>query len=302
MDKITQDLLSDVANLHKIPAWAFSFRENGESKVINSSANIEIVKKTDKPGVDIYVKDNTINESLHLPVVITIDGIKDMVYNDFHIGKNCNIFIVAGCGIHTNKSESSHKGIHTFDIGDNSRITYIERHIGKGDAKKELSPTTVIRLGENSTFEMKTNQISGVSLAKRTTDAFVGKNAKFIVNEKVLTEESQIADSYFNIELSGDNSKAEVVSRVVAKGDSKQSFESKLIGKCECFGRVECDGIIMDNAKIYSTPAIQAMHNASSLTHEAQIGKIAGEQLLKLMTLGLTQQEAEQEILNGFLT
>ena len=301
MNKITEKLLAEVAGLHAIPKGAVSYRENGESKVLNSSANIEIVKKADKPGIDIFIKPNTKNESLHIPVVITQGGINDLVYNDFHIGENCDVLIVAGCGIHTNKNASSHKGIHTLNIGKNSKVRYVERHFGDGTAEKELSPTTIINLAENAVLEMETHQISGVSKAERTTTASLETGARFVVNEKVLTECDQTANSDFEVVLNGENSKAEVVSRVVAKGNSKQTFNSKVIGKHKCFGRVECDGIILDSAKIYSTPAVAAEHAESSLTHEAQIGKIAGEQLLKLMTLGLTREAAEQEIIKGFL-
>ena len=300
-NKISEKMLEQIAGLHSIPKGAVSYRENGESKILNSTANIGIVKKTDKAGIDIYIKDNTQNESLHIPVVITQGGIDDVVHNDFHIGKNCDVLIVAGCGIHTNNNASSHKGIHTLNVGEDSKVRYIERHFGDGKAEKELSPTTIINLAKNAVLEMETHQISGVNVALRNTTATVGENAKFVASEKILTEEKQFAESEFEVILDGENAKTEVISRVVAKGNSKQTFNSKIIGKNTSFGRVECDGIILDNANIYSTPAIVAEHPNSSLTHEAQIGKIAGEQLTKLMSLGLTSDEAEQEIINGFL-
>ena len=301
MNKINQELLLKIVDLHEIPKGAVSYRENGESKVLNSTANIQITKKENNSGLDIYIKDNTQNESLHIPVIISKDGINETVYNDIYIGKNCDVLIVAGCGIHANKSASSHNGIHTLNIGSGSKVRYVERHFGDGKAEKELSPTTLVNIGDNSICEMETHQISGVETATRVTKATINQNAKLIVKEKILTEETQVAKSTFNITLDGENSSAEVVSRVVAKGNSHQTFDSVINGKAASYGRVECDGILLDNAQISSTPAIVASHPSASLTHEAQIGKIAGEQLTKLMSLGLSQVEAEQEIINGFL-
>lgn len=301
MNKISKNLLLSVADLHEIPAGAVSFRENGESKVLNSTANIIITKKTDKIGIDVEIKKNTKNESLHIPVVITEGGINEVVYNNFEIGDNCKILIVAGCGVHTNGKESSHNGIHSFKLGKNCNVKYVERHIGTGNGTKILSPTTNIFLGENSVFEMQTIQISGVSFAERKTVANLEKNSKFLVKEKVLTESEQVASSKFLVNLNGKNSRCEIISRVVAKNSSKQTFESEIAGNNECYGRVECDGIVLDNSKISSVPSIKAMHKDAELSHEAQIGKIAGEQIIKLMSLGLGQSKAEQEIINGFL-
>lgn len=301
MDKITQKLLAEVTDLHEIPNGAFSLRHNGKAKVINCSENIKITKKSDKAGLDICIKKGTKNQSLHMPALITTSGVDEVVFNDFFIEDDCEILIVAGCGIHSTNAPSSHKGIHHFCVGKNCKIRYVERHLGSGDAQKEISPTTTVNLGENSVFEMDVSQISGVSNAKRTTFATLGDNSKLLVKEKILTEENQSALSKFEVKLAGEKSKADIVSRVVAKGNSEQHFESVLHGLNDCFGRVECDGIILDDAKIFSAPAVNAENKNSALSHEAQIGRIAGEQLLKLMTLGLSKELAEQEIINGFL-
>lgn len=302
MDKIAKDLLLQIADLHEIPSGAFSFRENGKSVIINSTENIEIVKKTDKAGIDIYIKPNTKNQSLHIPVIITQGGINDLVYNDFHIADNCDILIVAGCGIHNeDKGASQHDGIHSFVIGKNSKVKYVERHLGVGNNQKILNPTTFVDMGENSVFEMETTQIGGVDFASRKTFAKLYKNAKLLAKEKILTTDKQIAKTAFEVELLGENSTVEVVSRVVAKDSSYQEFSSNILGKNACFGRVECDGIILDNAKIKSNPSVFAENVNASLTHEAQIGKIAGDQLIKLMSLGLSKIDAENAIIAGYL-
>lgn len=303
MNNLEKNLLAEISDLHEIPSGAFSFRVNGKSQTINSTADIEIVKKADKAGIDITIKKGTKNKSMHIPVIITESGIKEIVYNDFYIKDNSEVLIVAGCGIHNNgKEDSEHNGVHTFHIGKNCKIKYVEKHLGVGkNSKKNLSPETSILLGENSSFEMETTQIGGVNLAVRKTTATLEKNAKLMVKEKILTTQNEITDTSFEIIFNGENSSGEVISRVVAKENSVQKFSSNLVGKNACYGRVECDGIILGDAKIYSLPAISAENVDASLSHEAQIGKIASEQLIKLMTLGLTQQQAEDKIIEGYL-
>lgn len=303
MNNLEKQLLAEISDLHEIPSGAFSFRVNGKSQIINSTDEIIITKKTDKAGIDITVKADTKNKSMHIPVIISESGIKETVFNDFFIKDNSEILIVAGCGIHNNgKENSEHNGMHTFHIGKNCKVKYVEKHLGVGkNNKKDLSPTTSVLLSNNSTFEMETTQIGGVNNANRKTVASIGKNSKLLIKEKVLTIENEKTNSAFEISLDGENSSAEIISRVVAKDNSVQTFSSNLIGKNACFGRVECDGIILDNARIYSSPAISAENVSASLSHEAQIGKIASEQLIKLMTLGLTDKQAEEKIIEGYL-
>lgn len=303
MNNLEKQLLAEISDLHEIPSGAFSFRVNGKSQIINSTDEIIITKKTDKAGIDITVKADTKNKSMHIPVIISESGIKETVFNDFFIKDNSEILIVAGCGIHNNgKENSEHNGMHTFHIGKNCKVKYVEKHLGVGkNNKKDLSPTTSVLLSNNSTFEMETTQIGGVNNANRKTVASIGKNSKLLIKEKVLTTENEKTNSAFEISLDGENSSAEIISRVVAKDNSVQTFSSNLIGKNACFGRVECDGIILDNARIYSSPAISAENVNASLSHEAQIGKIASEQLIKLMTLGLTDKQAEEKIIEGYL-
>lgn len=302
MNEISQNLLYQIADLHEIPSGAFSFRENGKSVMINSTENIEIKKKKDKPGIDIFVKPNTKNQSLHIPVVITQSGINDLVYNDFFIADNCDILIVAGCGIHNSDKEvSQHNGVHQFFVGKNCKVKYVEKHLGIGSFEKNLNPTTSVEISENSIFEMETTQIGGVDFADRKTFAKLANNAKLLIKEKILTTENQKAKTFFEVDLIGKDSKVEVISRTVAKDNSFQEFASNINGKNECFGRVECDGIVLDNAKIKSKPCVFAENVNASLTHEAQIGKIAGEQLIKLMSLGLSKAEAENTIIEGYL-
>lgn len=304
MDKITQDLLEQVAGLHEIPAGAYNIRKDGELYGRNVSANIDIVTKTDKPGIDIIIKDNTRNESVHIPVIIAQSGLKESVYNDFFIGENCDVTIIAGCGIHNGgKDASEHSGIHSFDIGKNSRVKYVEKHYGSGEGTGEriMNPQTKILLREGSYMEMDTVQIEGIDSTKRETTAKVLDNAQLVIKEKIMTHDKQLATTDFSVDLDGENSSADLVSRSVAKNESHQIFKSEINGNGVCHGHSECDAIIMDNAKVEAIPALTANNVDSSLIHEAAIGKIAGEQLIKLMTLGLTEEEAEKEIVSGFL-
>ena len=304
MDKIQQGLLEQVAGIHEIPEGAYSIRINGKLHGKNSSENIEIVKKEDAQGIDIYVKAGTKNESLHIPVILSQTGIKELVYNDFHIGEDCDVTIVAGCGIHNGGSDSSdHSGVHSFYVSKNARVKYIEKHYGQGDGngKNIMNPKTYVELAENAYLEMETAQIKGVDSTKRSTTAKVAKNATLIVNEKLMTHGDQYAETEFEVELEGENAGTHVVSRSVACDRSSQKFLSRIKGKAKCSGHTECDAIIMDNATVVAIPEIMAVDPDASLIHEAAIGKIAGEQLVKLMTLGLTEKEAEEEIINGFL-
>jgi len=304
MDEIQKTLLEQVAGLHEIPAGAFNIRTNGESTARNTTAHIDIVTKEDKQGIDIIIKPGTKKESLHIPVILSQSGLTEMVYNDFHIGDDCDVTIIAGCGIHNGgDKDSRHDGIHSFFIGKNCHVKYVEKHYGSGDGKggRIMNPQTVVELGENSFLEMETVQIKGVDSTKRTTDAKLADGAKLVVTERLMTHGSQYAESSFNIDLDGADSSANLISRAVARDDSKQLFLARVNGNNRCAGHSECDAIIMDNAKISAIPEITANHLDAALIHEAAIGKIAGEQIIKLMTLGLTEEEAEAQIVNGFL-
>lgn len=303
-NKIERDLLLAVADLHSIPNGAYNIRQNGKSIDRKTTANINIVPKEDKSGIDIYVKENTINESIHIPVIITESGIKDLVYNDFYIGDNADVLIVAGCGIHNPQDKTSeHNGIHAFYIGKNAKVRYVEKHIGSGsNGDKILNPVTIVNMDENSQMIMETTQLGGVSSSDRDTKANLKDGAKLIIKEKILTSSMQSAKTQFDVNLEGVDSSVDVISRSVARDNSYQSFYSKVVGNNRCFGHVECDAILMDNSRIVSTPEIDAKCVDATLVHEAAIGKIAGEQLIKLKTLGLSDKEAEDMIINGFLS
>ncbi len=304
MDAIQKNLLEQVAGLHEIPAGAYNIRANGASAGRNTTANIDIVTKDDKQGIDIVIKPGTKRESVHIPVVLSQSGLTEMVYNDFHIGDDCDVTIIAGCGIHNGGDlASKHDGIHSFFIGKNSHVKYVEKHYGSGDGKGEriMNPETIIHVGENSFMEMETVQIKGVDSTKRITTADLADGAKLIVTEKLMTHGSQYAETDFTVDLNGIDSSANIISRAVAREDSKQVFLAKINGNNKCAGHSECDAIIMDNAKISAIPEITANHLDAALIHEAAIGKIAGEQIIKLMTLGLSETEAEAQIINGFL-
>lgn len=304
LTKIDKELLEQVADLHSIPQGSYNIRKNGELFGRDCDTDIEIISKKNKSGIDIKVKNGVKNKSLHIPVIITQSGLKDLVYNDFYIGDNAEVTIVAGCGIHNSgKQASEHNGIHRFHIGKNAKVTYIEKHLGIGNKNvdKILNPETQIEMAENSYFDMQTIQLGGVSYSNRKTKAKLKMGAELNVSEKMLTTDSQIAKTNFVIELLGKDSKCNLISRSVAKNNSFQEFKSKLVGEDECFGRVECDAILLDNAHVKSVPEIDARCVDATLNHEATVGKIAGEQLLKLMTLGLSQQEAEDLIIKGYL-
>lgn len=304
MDSIQINLLEQIASLHEIPEGAYNIRSNGESIGRNSTANIQIEPKLDKPGIKIIIKPGTKNESVHIPVILSQSGLQDMVYNDFYIGENSDVTIIAGCGIHNGgDSASQHDGIHSFFIGKNAKVKYIEKHYGAGDGKGEriMNPTTIIEIENGGSMEMDTVQIKGIDSTKRITKAVLKDNASIVIKEKILTHGRQTAETDFEVNLNGENSSANVISRSVAKDMSHQLFKSKVNGNNKCAGHTECDAIIMDNASVSAVPEITANHIESSLIHEAAIGKIAGEQIIKLMTLGLTEKEAETQIINGFL-
>ncbi len=304
MDEIQRTLLKEVADLDALPVGAYNIRSNGAAAGRNSTANIEIVPKEDKPGIEIYIKPGTKKESVHIPVIITQTGLTDLVYNDFYIGEDCDVTIIAGCGIHNCGGElSQHDGIHTFYIGKNSKLRYVEKHYGSGDevSKRVMNPTTIVHLDEGANMEMETTQIAGIDDTDRRTEGDLKAGAMLVVKEKILTTGVQKAKTYFNVDLNGEGCSANIISRSVAKENSRQHFDSRINGNAPCAGHSECDSIIMDHGCVTASPQLTANDIDASLIHEAAIGKIAGEQLMKLMTLGLTEKEAEEQIVNGFL-
>lgn len=304
LDKIEKNLLKAISDIEKTPMGAFNIRENGKGIARNTTANIDIVTKQDKPGIDIIIKPNTRNESVHIPVLLTEAGFNDVVYNDFYIGENADVVIVAGCGIHNSSCETSeHDGIHTFHLAKGAKVKYVEKHYGEGNGTGDriLNPQTIVYLEDGANLEMETVQIKGVTSTVRETQGELGDNSNLVITERIMTHENQTAKTIFNVNLNGENSSVHVASRSIARDNSTQEFISNVNGNNKCFGHVECDAIIMDKAKVISTPKIVANHIDASLIHEAAIGKIAGDQLIKLMSLGLTEKEAEEQIISGFL-
>ncbi len=304
MDNIDKGLLKEIADLEDTPKGAYNIRKNGKGIERKVTENINIVTKSDVPGIDIYVKENTKFEFVHIPVIITESGLTDVVYNDFHIGENANVIIVAGCGIHNDhENDSRHDGIHRFFVEKNAKVKYIEKHYGEGngEGKRILNPVTEVYLKEGSSLEMESAQIKGVDSTKRVTKGILEKDTNFVVTEKIMTHGNQYAETEFEVELNGVNSSTHVTSRSVATESSKQKFISKIYGNTKCFAHVECDAIIKEDGKVQAIPEITANNIDANLIHEAAIGKIAGEQLMKLMTLGLNEKEAEEAIINGFL-
>ena len=305
MDNVEIELLKEITGVENAEfKGAYNIRKDGQGIERKITENINIVTKKDVSGIDIYVKENTKFEIIHIPVIITQSGLKDVVYNDFHIGKNAKVTIIAGCGIHNNHhKDSQHDGIHRFFLEKGAKVKYIEKHYGQGEGtgQRVLNPVTEVYLKEDSNLEMESVQIKGVDSTERITKGVIENNANFVVTEKIMTHGKQYAKTVFEVELNGENASTKVTSRSVATDESKQEFYSKVIGNEKCFGHVECDAIIKDKAKVVAVPEIVANNVDANLIHEAAIGKIAGEQLTKLMTLGLTESEAEDAIINGFL-
>ncbi|MCI8400883.1 MAG: SufD family Fe-S cluster assembly protein [Lachnospiraceae bacterium] len=304
MDQIQQRILEEVADLHGVPEGAYNIRTDGETASRSTTANIDIISKEDGSGIDIRIRPQTRNESVHIPVVLSRSGLKEVVYNDFYIGEDCDIVIVAGCGIHNcGDQDSEHDGIHRFYVGKNARVRYVEKHYGEGDGrgKRILNPGTEVYMEEGSSMEMEMVQIRGVDSTERNTKAELSAGARLVIRERLLTHGSQQAVSFYDVKLNGEGASADVVSRSVAKEDSYQRFDSRITGNAPCSGHTECDAIIMGNARILAIPQLEANDLDAALIHEAAIGKIAGEQIIKLMTLGLSEAEAEEQIINGFL-
>ena len=304
LDQIKLNLLREVADLHGTPEGAYNIRADGETYGRATTANIDIVSKTDKSGIDIIIKPGTKNESVHIPVIIAKTGHKELVYNDFFIGEDCDVTIIAGCGIsNCGGEESRHDGVHTFHVGKNAKVKYVERHYGEGTGtgKRVMNPEPVVYLDEGSHMELETTQIRGTDDTMRKTRATQAAGSSLVITEKLMTHGSQRAETEFHVDMNGDGCSANVVSRSVAREKSFQIFKSVINGNCRCSGHSECDAIIMDEACVSAIPEITANSVDASLIHEAAIGKIAGEQIIKLRTLGLTEAEAEEQIVAGFL-
>ena len=304
IQEIDKNLLNNITDYDEIRKGAYNIRKNGEGIERKVTENTNIVTKKDKPGIDIYVKENTKFEFIHIPVIITESGLTDLVYNDFHIGKTANVVIIAGCGIHNDHhKKSQHDGIHRFYLEEGAKVKYIEKHYGEGtgDGKRVLNPITEVYLKKGSSMEMDSSQIKGVDSTIRETKGVLEEDTNFVVSEKIMTNGIQTAITKFDVSLNGENASTHVTSRSVAADKSKQEFTSKIYGNSKCFAHSECDAIIKDEAIVTATPEITANNVEANLIHEAAIGKIAGEQITKLMTLGLTEKEAEEEIINGFL-
>ncbi|MEG2348170.1 MAG: SufD family Fe-S cluster assembly protein [Clostridia bacterium] len=304
MDNIDKQLLRVIADIYEPLTGAYNIRKNGKGIERKTTDNINIVTKTDKPGIDVIVKQNTKNETVHIPVILTQSGYNDIVYNDFYIGKNADVTIIAGCGIHNCTTDiSEHDGIHSFFLEEGAKVKYIEKHYGQGEGngKKILNPQTIVELKDGAAMEMETIQIKGIDSSMRETSGMLYSNTNFVVKEKIMTHGNQSAKTTFNVKLNGENASTHVTSRSVAKESSKQEFVSNIEGNGKCYGHVECDAIIMDNASVKAIPEILANNVEARLIHEAAIGKIAGEQVTKLMSLGLDEKQAQEQIINGFL-
>ncbi len=304
LDEIQKRLLREVADLHSVPEGAFNIRSNGASAGRQSTANIDIIPRPAGDGLEVRIKPGTKNESVHIPVVMTKTGLSEVVYNDFYIGEGADVTIVAGCGIdNCGPKDSEHDGIHRFYVGKGAKVKYVEKHYGSGTGtgKRILNPGTEVYLEENAVAEMEMVQIKGVDDTERTTTAELAAGARLVVRERLMTHGQQRAISKYVVHMNGDGATADVVSRSVARDDSHQKFDAVLVGNAACSGHTECDSIIMDNGRILAVPGLEANNVDAALVHEAAIGKIAGDQIIKLMTLGLTEQEAEEQIINGFL-
>lgn len=304
LNSLDKDMLQKVADLHEIPQGAFNIRKNGAGVQRNTTANIDIITKVDQPGIDVIVKPYTKGESVHIPVIVTEENINDLVYNTFEIGEYSDVLVVAGCGIHNSgNKKSQHDGIHTFNVRKGAKLRYVEKHYGEGNGQGErvLNPKTILNVEEGALVELELVQIKGIDATKRDTEIRLADKAKLVITERLLTYKDQFAESNILVELTGADSSAQIISRSVAQDQSKQDFYFDLVGQNRSRGHIQCDAIIMHEAQVFSTPRISAQHSEAQLVHEAAIGRIESEQLIKLMSLGLSESEAEETILKGFL-
>lgn len=304
INNIAEQLLNEISSWNGDENAAYSIRQDGACATMNSTKNIKIEPKKDGSGIDIYIAPNTVGETVYIPACVTRGNIKDTVYNDFHVGENADVVIEAGCGVHTETEGGSlHNGVHRFFIGKNAKVRYEEKHIGSGNGagKRNIDPVAYLELKEGSTLEMETVQIGGVQHSLRKTSGTVGKDAKLIIHESIMTEDDDYAKTDFHVKMDGEDSMVDLISRSVAKGNSYQEYHSKIEGNTRCTGHSECDAILVGNGRVNAAPELLAADLDAALIHEAAIGKVAGEQILKLMTLGLTEEEAEAKIIEGFL-
>lgn len=304
MNKITEELLGMISDFNGSFEGAFNIREDSQCAGRKSTENVKIENKKDQPGIEIHIKPGTKNEKVYIPACVTHSDVNDLVYNDFFVGEGADITIVAGCGVHSDgEEEARHNGIHRFFVGKNAHVVYEEKHIGvgKGNGARRIDPVTDAVLDEGASLEMDTVQLGGVDSTLRKTTASLAANAKLVIRERIMTDRDETAKSVFEVSMDGEDSAVDLISRSVAKGNSYQEFISTLHGKNRCSGHSECDAILADSGKVNAAPALYASHVDAALIHEAAIGKIAGEQILKLRTLGLTEEEAQERIIQGFL-
>ena len=304
MNQITEELLKEVSDYNGSFKGAYNIREDGQCAGRQSSENIKIQSKQDKPGIEVHIAPGTKGERVYIPACVTHSNVDDLVYNDFYVGEGADVIIVAGCGIHAdNEGEAKHNGIHRFFLGKGSHVLYQEKHLGTGRGKafRRIDPVTDAVLEEDASLEMDTVQLGGVDSTLRKTTAKLAARAKLLVRERIMTDGKDQAKTDFVVEMNGEDSAVDLVSRSVAKGHSDQEFRSCILGNNRCTGHSECDAILVDNGCVNAAPALEASHLDAALIHEAAIGKIAGEQILKLQTLGLTEEEAQERIIAGFL-
>lgn len=304
MNKVTEALLKKVSDWKGDFKGAYNIRENGQCAGRRSSENIRIENKTDGPGLVIHISSAAQGETVYIPACVTRGNVSDLVYNDFYVGEGADVTIVAGCGVHTdNEGEAEHDGIHRFFLEKGAHVLYREKHVGTGSGTglKKINPVTDMELKENAVMEMDTIQLGGVDDTKRVTKAVLGEGARLVIHERILTDGEERANTDFEVSMDGEDSAVDLISRSVAKDNSYQEYHSRIKGNCRCTGHSECDAILIGNGKVNAAPELFAGDLDASLIHEAAIGKIAGEQIIKLRTLGLTEQEAEEKILDGFL-
>ena len=304
MNKTTEELLKIVSDYEGKFKGAYNIRENGECAGRQSTEHISIESKTDNPGLVIRISPEAKQEVVYIPACVTHGDVDDLVYNDFYVGAGADVTIVAGCGVHTDDEQNArHNGIHRFFLEKGAHVLYKEKHIGtgKGTGLKKIDPVTDATLGEDSILEMDTLQLGGVDRTLRKTRATLGARAKLTIHESILTDGKDSAQTDFEVSMDGEDSAVDLISRSVAKGTSRQEYHSRIKGNVRCSGHSECDAILVDHGTVNASPELFAGSNDAALIHEAAIGKIAGEQLIKLRTLGLTEEEAEERIIQGFL-
>ena len=303
MDAIEKKLLEEVADLHGIPEGAYNIRADGKLAGRNTTAHINIVTKEDKPGIDIYIAPGTKNESVHIPVIISQTGLKDMVYNDFYIGEDCDVTIVAGCGIHNcGTQESRHDGIHTFYLAKNAKLRYstIEnwsKNMYNLNTKRALVEEGGVIEWVSGSFGSHVGCLYPMSVLK-------GDNSKMEFTGVTFAGAGQNLDTGAKVVHIGKNTSSYMNTRSISKSGGISTFRSSVVvqkGAKHAKSSVSCQSLMLDSESRSDTvPAMDIRTKDTAVGHEAKIGSISNEAVFYLMSRGMSEEDARALIVSGF--